>query len=184
MRGAWKALIKSVKRIAPIAHDHLFLEAALHTFICEVESTLNNQPITPSSDNIIDYEALTLNHILLGHSLSNHAPDVFWDNKINYRKKWCAVQAVTNMFRSCWLKEYLPMLVQRRKWNYPTQNLNVGNLVVIQTDNIPRSHWPLGHIIETYPRVDGVVWTVKVKMPSNELLQPVQKLCLLEKANK
>ena len=93
MRGAWKALIKSVKRIAPIAHDHLFLEAALHTFICEVESTLNNQPITPSSDNIIDYEALTLNHILLGHSLSNHAPDVFRDNKINYRKKWCAVQA-------------------------------------------------------------------------------------------
>ena len=76
------------------------------------------------------------------------------------------------------------MLVQRRKWNYPTQNLNVGNLVVIQTDNIPRSHWPLGCIIETYPGVDGVVRTVKVKTPSNDLLRPAQKLCLLEKANK
>ena len=182
MRGAWKALIKSVKRIAPIAHDHLFLEAALHTFICEVESTLNNQPITPSSDNIIDYEALTLNHILLGHSLSNHAPDVFRDNKINYRKKWCAVQAVTNMFRSCWLKEYLPMLVQRRKWNYQSQYLNVGDL--IQTDNIPWSHWPLGSIIETYPGVDGIMQTVKVKTHSTKLLRPAQKLCLLEKANK
>ena len=75
------------------------------------------------------------------------------------------------------------MLAQRRKWNYPTQNLNVGNLVVIQTDNIPRSYWLLGRIIEKYPGVDGVVRTVKVKTPSNELLRPAQKLCLLEKAN-
>ena len=39
-------------------------------------------------------------------------------------------------------------------------------------DNIPRSHWPLGLIIETYCAVDGVERTVKVKTP------------LLEKANK
>ena len=137
-----------------------------------------------SSDDINDYEALTPNHILLGHSSSNHAPGVFRDDEINYRKKWRAVQAATNMFWSRWLKEYLPMLVQRRKWNYPTQNLNVGDLVVIQTDNIPRSHWSLGRILERYPGVDGVLRTVKVKRPNNELFRPAQKLCLLEKANK
>ena len=74
------------------------------------------------------------------------------------------------------------MLIQRRKWNYPTQNLNVGDLVFIQTDNIPRSHWPFDCIIETYPGVDGVIR--KVKTPSNKFLQLGQKLCLLEKANK
>ena len=58
----------------------------MYLFICEVESILNNQPITPSSDNINDYEAMTPNHILLGHSSSNHAPGVFQDNKINYKK--------------------------------------------------------------------------------------------------
>ena len=110
---------------------------------------------------------------MLGNSSSNHGPGVFRDNEINYRKNWRAVQAATNMFWSRWLKEY-----------YPTQNLNVGDLVVIQTDNIPRSHWSLGRLIETYPGVDGVVQTVKVKTPINELLQPAQKLCLLEKANK
>ena len=116
MVGNWEALIKSVKRtLKSIACDYLFTEDTLHTFICEVESILNNQPITPSSDDINDYKALTANHILLGHSLSNHAPGAFRDNKINYRKKWCAVQATTNMFWSCWLKEYLPMLVQRWK---------------------------------------------------------------------
>ena len=126
----------------------------------------------------------TPNHILLGFSSSNHVPGVFRDNEINYRKKWRAVQVATNMFWSRWLKEYLPTLVQRRKWNYPTQNLNVGDLVVIQTDNIPGSRWSLGRILERYSVVDGVVRTVKVKRPSNELLQPAQKLCLLEKANK
>ena len=133
---------------------------------------------------INDYEALTPNHILLGNSSSNHAPGVFRDGKINYRKKWRAVQTATNMFWSRWLKEYLPTPVHRRKWNYPTQNSNVGDLVLIQTDNTPRSHWPLGRIKETHPRVNGLVRTVTVKTLRSKLLRPAQKLCLLEKGNK
>ena len=141
MGGAWEALIKSVTRtLKAIARDRLLTEEVLHTFVCEVESILNNQPIIPSSDDVNDYKALTPNHILLGHSSSNHAPSVFQDNEINYRKKWHAVQAATNVLWSRWLKEYLPTLVQIQKWNYPTQNVNVGDLAVIQTDNIPMSH--------------------------------------------
>ena len=121
MGGAREALIKSVKRtLKAITRNCLLTEEALHRFVCEGESILNNRPITPSSDDINDYEALTLSHILLGVSLSTHAPGVFRDNDINYRKKWREVQATTNMFRSLWLKEYLPTLAQKRKWNYPT----------------------------------------------------------------
>ena len=99
MGGPWEALIKSVKRILKaITRNRLFTEEALHTFICEVESILNNRPITPSSDDINDYEALTPNHILFGHSSSNYALGVFRDDEINYRKKWRAVQAAANMF--------------------------------------------------------------------------------------
>ena len=87
MGGAWEALIKSVKRtLKAIAHDRLFTEEALHTFICEVESILNNRPITTTSDDINDYKALSPNHILLGHSSRNHAPGVFRDKEINYKK--------------------------------------------------------------------------------------------------
>ena len=158
MGGAWEALIKSVNRtLKAIERDRLFTKETLHTFVCELESILNNRPITLSSDDINNYKALNPNYILLGHSLSNHAPGVFRDNEINYREKWRAVQATTNMFWSRWLKEYLPTLVQKWKWNYPTENLNVGDLVAVQTDNISRSHWPLGRIIETYPGRDGVV---------------------------
>ena len=87
MGGAWEELIKSLKRnLKAVALACLFTEEALHTFICEVESILNNRPILPSSDDINDYEAPTPNHILLGFSSSNHVPGVFRDNEINYRK--------------------------------------------------------------------------------------------------
>ena len=99
MGGAWEALINSVKRtLKAITRYRLFTEEAIHTFICEVESILNNQPITSSSNDINDYEALTPNHNLFGHSSSNYAPGLFRDDEINYRKKWRAVQAATNMF--------------------------------------------------------------------------------------
>ena len=58
MGGAWEELIKSVKRnLKAIALACLFTEEALHTFICEVESILNNRPISPSSNDSNHYEA-------------------------------------------------------------------------------------------------------------------------------
>ena len=74
MGGAWEALIKSVKRILKaITSDRLFTEQALHTFICEVQSILNNRPMKPSSEVINDYELVTPSHILRGH----YAPGIF-----------------------------------------------------------------------------------------------------------
>ena len=85
MGGAWEALTKPVKiTLKTIARDRLFTEEALHTFICEVESILNNLPFTPSSDDVNNYEALTPNHILFGNSSSNYAPSVFRHGQINY----------------------------------------------------------------------------------------------------
>ena len=70
MGGAWEALIKSVKRILKaVPYDRPFIKKALHTFICEVKSILNSRPITPSSNDINDYEALTPNHLGIYHEI-------------------------------------------------------------------------------------------------------------------
>ena len=47
--------------------------------------------------------------------------------------------------------------IYQRLFRDVSQNLNVGDLVVIQVENVPRSHWPLIHIIKTYPGVGRVV---------------------------
>ena len=99
MGGAWESLIKSVKRsLKAITLDRIFTEEALYTFLCEVESLLNNCPVTPSSDDINDYEALTPNHLILGNSSSNYSSCKCQNDEIYYRKKWRAVQAAANMF--------------------------------------------------------------------------------------
>ena len=168
MGGAWESLIKSVKRaLKAITLDGIFTKEALHTFLCEVESLLNNRPVTPSSDDVNDYEALTPNRLILGNSSSNDSPCKCQNDEIYYRKKWRAVQAAANMFWNRWRKEYLPTLIQRRKWYRNAKNLKFGDLVIIQSENIPRSHWPLGRVIETYPGKDGIVQTVKVCLLEN-----------------
>jgi len=181
MGGVWESLIKSVKRaLKAITHDRLFTDEALYTFLCEVESILNQRPITTVSDDINDFEVLTPNHFLLGYESYNLAPGKFNDDEINLRKKWRKIQAVTNMFWRRWVNEYLPLLNIRKKWYRVTRNFNKGDIVIIQTNNSPRSFWPMARVIETYPGIDGVVRTVKVKTATNELVRSVAKLCLLE----
>ena len=79
-----------------------------------------------------------------------------------------------------WRKEYLPTLTQRKKGLVRNRNFIIGDLVIINESNVPRSYWPLGRIIDVFPGRDGVVRTVKVKTPNNELIRPANKLHLLE----
>ena len=57
--------------------------------------------------------------------------------------------------------------------------LQIRDLVIIQSENIPKSHWSFGRIIETYLEKDSIVRTVKVKMPNNEPIGQSWKLYLL-----
>ena len=113
MGGAWESLIKSVKRaLKAIVRDRLFTDEALYTFLCEIESILNHRPLTAVSDDINDYDSLTPNHYLTGTDTPNLSPGKFENKEIDFRKKWRAVQAATNMFWRRWTKEYLPLLTQ------------------------------------------------------------------------
>ena len=115
MEGALEALVKTVKQaLRTITKERLFTEDALTTFLCEVESIVNQRPLTPNSDSIDDFEALTPYHFLLGSPSFNPSPGDFNDSQINLRTKWKAVQAATNMFRRRWTKEYLPTLVSQK----------------------------------------------------------------------
>ena len=177
MGGAWEALIKSVKRILKaITSDCLFTEQALHTFICEVQSILNNRPmkLQVKLSTITNWWPPVTSCVGIMHQV------YFETTKSSIEKCGVWFKHATNMFWSRWLIEYLQTLVQRWTWNYQSQNLNVGNPSVFQAGNIPRSYWPLGRITETYPGVDGVIQTVKVKTSSNEPVRPAQQLCFIK----
>ena len=142
MGGVWESLVKSVKRsLKVITRDRVFTEESLYTFLCEVESVINNRPLTPTSDSISDFEALTPNHFLLGTKVTNYALGSFNPCEINYRKNLRAVQAALNMFSTRWFREYLPSLTDRTKWTTNSRNLEIGDLVIFVSKNPVRSTW-------------------------------------------
>ena len=67
MGGIWESLVKSVKRsLKVIIRNKLFTEECLSTFLCEVESILNQRPLTPISDDVNDLKTPTPSHSIIG----------------------------------------------------------------------------------------------------------------------
>ena len=125
MGGIWESLVKSVNpSLKVIIRNKLFTEECLSTFLCEVESTLNQRPLTPISDNVNDLKALTTSHFIIG-SYENTVPGVLHKQEIDYRRKWRSVQAAVDVFWIRWKKEYLPSLNLHKRWTQKNLNFRV-----------------------------------------------------------
>ena len=59
----------------------------LYTFLCEIEFTVNQRPLTAISDDIKDYDVLTPNHFIKGETNADLTTGQFDNSQINYRKK-------------------------------------------------------------------------------------------------
>ena len=183
MGGIWESLVKSVKRsLQVIIRNKLFTEECLPAFLCEVESILNQRPLSPISDDVNDLKALTPSHFIIG-TYENTVPGVFHKQVIDYCQKWRSVQAAVDVFWNRWKKEYLPSLNLRKRWTQNNRNFRVGDLVIISSHDVPQSYWPMGRIIEVYPGQDCVVRSIKLKTSNGELSWPNALLCLLEAAD-
>ena len=160
MGGAMESMVKLTKRaLRATMGDRMFNEEALHTFLLEVESTLNSvestlnsRPLTPVSDDLNDYEALTPNHFLLGRPTMNYP---IGNETSGLRSKWKQVQRALATFWSRWVREYLPTLTERSKWTSEIRNMKPGDLVVVKDTSIARHKWPLARVQSVTPSTDG-----------------------------
>ena len=57
---------------------------------------------------------------------------------------------------------------------------NVGDVVIIKTENKNRGSWPLAIVNKTYPGKDGIIRAVQLKTANGMLERPVQHLYPLE----
>ena len=184
MGGAWESLVKLTKRaLRTVTKSRPVYEDQLITILTEVESSINSRPLTSVSDDIDDLSTLTPNHFLRGKSMMNQGSNMIDDKEINSKRKWKAVEAITNMYWKRFVKEYLTELNNRSKWNKKQRNFVKGDIVLIKSDNIPRSFWPLARVVETYASKDDVIRSAKLKLSNTTLVRPVNRLCLLEESN-
>ena len=158
-------------------------DEGLVTLMCEAEAIVNARPLTKVSDDPRDPEALTPNHLLLLRSGPALPPGGFSKSDCYSRRRWRHVQYLADVFWRRWMREYLPSLQQRQKWSHADRNFSVGDVVLLLDENLPRSSWPLGHILEVFPnQSDGPVRSVKFKTKSSILVRRIDKIVLLEAA--
>lgn len=183
MGGIWERMIRTIRKvfagICPSNVAQRLTDESLETLFCEVEYILNSRPITKVSDDVKDPCALTPNHLLLLQEQPSLAPGHFHEADL-YRRRWRCVQHLADQFWHRWVREYLHLLQSRCKWTNLTENVKVGDLVLIKEENTPRGVWPMGLIQEVYPGKDGLVRSVKVRTKATELIRPIVKLVLLE----
>jgi len=182
--GSVERCIRTVRKVlTALLKEQTLTDEGLLTLMCEVESIVNGRPMTKISDDPRDCEALTPNHLLLLRS-GPVLPPAALVKEDQYSSRWRQVQYLADVFWRRWLREYLPSLQQRQKWNSTKRNFAVGDVVLVVDEKSPRGTWPLGRVQEVYPnRSDGLIRRVKVKTMKSTLERPIDKIVLLESAS-
>ncbi|XP_018577393.1 uncharacterized protein LOC108915756 [Anoplophora glabripennis] len=181
MGGLWEAAVKSMKFHAKrvISHAHLTYEE-LYTVFVQIEGILNSRPITPLSDDPTDLLPLTPSHFLIGDVL-NSIPEIdirnVPDNRLSHYQR---TQQIVQHFWKRWSCEYLSTLQQRPKWRFHKSNdLQIGDLVLLKNENTPPMRWPLGRITQLHPGDDEVVRVVSVQTTNGVVKRAITKICKL-----
>ena len=183
--GVWERCIRTVRKVLKtLVREQVMDDESINTLMCEVESIVNGRPLTKVSDDPHDLEALTPNHLLLLNPGSSFPPGRFSKEDNCSRRRWRQVQYLADVFWRRWIREYLPSLQPRQKWNERCRNVKVGDIVLIVDEKTPRSSWPLARVSQVNAnRKDGLVRSVKVKTSTAVLIRPISKIVLLEEAS-
>ena len=176
--GLWERLIQTAKRtlLIILGSKRLSLDV-LQTKLVESETNLNSRPLTNVAALPDNEMPLTPNHFLISRPLKSLPPGKF-DSQIPASiRTWRNLQQMMNHFWKRLVKEYLPTLHKRSKWNEHNQSPHkVNDVVWILKDMTPRRIWPLGRVLEGYPGRDGQHRVVKVKMAYGTFVHPISAL--------
>ena len=178
--GVTEVMVREAKKLLQVlAQDKPLTDFSLMSLFTGIERILNDRPLTPVSDDHRDLETLSPSSILLNRLDPAYPPDRFLKSD-EYRDSWRRVQRLLDLFWQRWSKDYLPLLQKRQKWLYPKRNFEIGDMVLIRSEDSPRSVWPKAVVEQVYPDKDGLVRRVKVRTATSTFHRDIRKLCLLE----
>ena len=86
------------KVLSAVLKEQALDDEGLSMLMCEVEGIINSRPITKSSDDPSDCEALTPNHLLLLRSGPCLPPGSFSKADSHSRRRWRQVQHLAEVF--------------------------------------------------------------------------------------
>lgn len=201
MGGVWERLVGLVKKALNKSIGRKKLDfSEMNTVITRIEAILNTRPLTKL--NIDDIAEIPLRPIdFLHRNLAFSLPEgesARDDNDPSYDPEFIqsrkqAIEAITfsekiaDKFWDTWRSEYLVALreMQKQQLRQPRHLARdcpeLGEVVLIEQDLLPRGSWPYGKITEIIASSDGLVRSAKILMPNKNLIhRPLNKIYPLE----
>lgn len=178
--GWWERLIRILKGLFKkvLGKSSLNYEEVV-TVLCDCEAVVNSRPLTYLSENPNDLMPLTPS-CFLQEIRDFGTPDIDNLENTNFERRFKHRQDVLKSLRKRFRNEYLGQLTTFSKTKVKKNNLKVGDVVLVTSENKSRLEWPIAVIEKLIPGRDQVVRLVELKTSKGTLIRPVQKLCLLE----
>ena len=189
MNGVTESLVKSTKNILKQTLDGKRLTyAETQTVLQEAAQLMNCRPLgvysRPGSDPL-DGGPITPNHLLLGRA-SASIPDQKFVN-VTKVKRMKFLQQCTEEFWIKWKTVVFHSLVPQYKWHKTQRNVQVGDVVLVNSDTGLVGEYRLGQVSSVKVGGDGLVRSAQVrcvstndgKVSKTTLERPIHKLCVI-----
>ncbi|KAG1660356.1 PiggyBac transposable element-derived protein 3 [Nymphon striatum] len=157
----------------------------LITLLCEIEACINSRPLTFVGDDIEDISPLTPSSFICNNATHTNIEFSEYNTDLNLThnnliNKYSLCEKQLNLFWSVWTHNYLRNLPPSIKKFQAKGAIEVGALVLIREDHLPRMQWPLGIVVDLYPGREGLIRSVRIKTSKGEVNRPIQRLHSLE----
>ena len=179
--GIWESAVKGVKtHLKRIVSPVKLTFEEFSTVLSQIEACLNSRPLTPMNSPDDDgVTVLTPGHFLIGKPLVALPNSQLSYRSMSLLKRWHLCQQLVRHFWERWHNEYLCTLNKYNKWHFPSRNIAVGDVVILQETGTIPTKWPIAHVIAVYPGSDKLVRVVTVKTPQGTYKRPVSKVAVL-----
>ena len=176
--GMYERLIKDVKRTLhkTLGRTHVTFEQ-LEAVVIDVEKNLNNRPLTYLDSDGGEEQVLTPNILMWGqnaHPIEGEE-DEEETSALNKRLR----EAKNHAER--WRHEYVYSLMETHRITRKTAQVpDIGEIVLIVTDEKNRGEWRKGKVVRHIRGKDGVVRGLSLLHKGHHIDRPLNLVCPLE----
>ena len=175
-------MVRSTKSVLmDILPERNLREEVLRAALADIENILNSRPLKYVPLELIDGEALTPNHFLIGSSSGLRERANPEGSGLALSKSYRISSMIADKFWKRWVREVLPCLARRTKWHGESSNpIAVNDVVIIADEHAKQNTWAKGFVIDIHRGKDNIVRSAVVKTESGLLIRPVIKLAKLD----
>ena len=156
----------------------------VETILIEIEGVLNSRPLCYVDDSDLS-EPLTPSHLMYGRNIMKRnilsSPPTA-DEQANPSKRIRHVKSLLQHFWKRFASEYICSLRERdhaKRRITPSNELKVGDVVLVHQKNLTRTSWPLGKVTRLVS-TNGSVRGAELRTETGSIKRPVHLLYPLE----